>query len=376
MAVRIVPVERHADLRTFVDFPWKIYRSDSNWIPPLKKSVLRLLDKEQHPFWKFSDQLLLLAYQGSELVGRIAGIIDRNYNAFHKTGMGIWGFFECVNDVEVARELFARVEQWVCDHGMTFLRGPLNPSTNYELGMLCGGYEHRPTFMMPYNPPYYNDLVEAAGFRKEKDLVSFIVDSSWRPPEWTQRLAQRIKEERHLTIRCADPDQIEREVAIIKAVYDDSWNQNWGYVPMTDDEAMEMARNLKMIADPELISFIYYKDEPVAVTLVVPDINPLLKHLKGKTGLLGPLRYLLHRKEINGMRGLLFGIKQKYRQLGLPFVALDHLFQAVMKSQRYFYLELGWNLEDNDAINMLEKEGGAKPFKHYRIYRKSFADRW
>lgn len=376
MGVRIVPVERRTDLKTFVNLPWKIYRNDPNWVPPLKKSVLRLLDKEQHPFWKSAEQLLLLAYHGSEPVGRIAGIVDRNYNNFHKSGMGAWGFFECVNDQETARALFERVEEWVCDQGMTFLRGPLNPSTNYEIGMLYEGFEHRPTFMMPYNPPYYNDLVEAAGFRKEKDLLSFIVDNSWRPPEWMQRLAQRIKEERHLTVRCADPDQLEREMAIIKSVYDESWNQNWGYVPMSDEEAMEFARDLKLIADPELISIISYKDEPVAVTLVVPDINPLLKRFKGNIGLLGPIRYLLYRKEINGMRGLLFGIKRQYRQLGIPFVALDYLFNVVLKSQRYFYLELGWNLEDNDAINMLEKEGGARPFKKYRVYRKSFADRW
>lgn len=374
--ITIVSVDTPSDMEEFIGFPWKIYGNGPNWVPPLKEHMRRLLDPEQHPFWKFSERILLLARRGSETVGRIAGIIDGNYNRYHKTGMGSWGFFECINDREVSRALFESVEQWVCRRGMTFLRGPLNPSTNYEIGMLVEGFDRPPTFMMPYNPPYYPELVEAAGLRKEKELISYVVDRSWSPPDWMERLGERIKRDRNISIRPIDKRHIQAEVALIKHIYDQCWFKNWGFVPMTDEEAAEMASNLVKFADPDLIFFVHYRDEAVGVGLVVPDINPLLKRLNGKLGLLGLIKALLYRKEVIGLRGLLFGIKDEYRQMGLPFLALDYLFGVVKKKNQYHYLELGWNLDENEAINQLEAEGGAKPRNKYRIYRKSFADRW
>lgn len=374
--VEVVPVETPRDLAEFVELPWKVYENDSNWIPPLKKEVSRLLTPGRHPFWEFSERVLFLARRGSEAVGRIAGIVDGNYNSFHSTAMGTWGFFECMNDREAARALLSHVAQWVRKRGMTFLRGPLNPSINYEIGLLTEGFEHRPTFMMPYNPPYYADMVEHAGLRREKELLSYIVDRSWSPPEWMVRLGRRLKSQSQIRVRHAVKKDLEQEVALIKRIYDESWERNWGYVPMSDAEAAEMAKNVVRIADPEIVFFIYFKDEPVAVGLAVPDINPLLKRFNGKIGITGVVKYLLYRKEINGMRGLLFGIKEEYRQLGIPFVGLDYLLGVARKTNKYHYLELGWNLEDNDAINVIEEEGGARPFKKYAIYRKSFADRY
>jgi hypothetical protein len=374
--VEIVSVETAGQMKEFVDLPWRIYAGDPNWVPPLKKVVRHMLDKDSHPFWRFSERLLLLAKRGNETVGRIAGIIDGNYNDFHRTGMGIWGFFECFDDRDAADALFSRVEEWLRKKGMTFLRGPLNPSTNYEIGMLYEGYEHPPTFMMPYNPRYYHDLVESAGFRKEKDLQSYYVDRSWQPPEWMMKLGEKVMQRGDVTIRHARFETLEKDVKLIKNIYDQCWNKNWGYVPMTDGEVEELTKELARFADPELVFFIYVKDEPVSVGMSVPDINPLLKRLNGKIGLLGAIKFLLYRKEIRGMRGLIFGIKEEYRQLGLPFVGLQYLFRVADRTDKYNYLELGWNLEDNDAINVLEKEGGARPFKKYRIYGKSFADRW
>jgi len=374
--IQIVQVQTPSDLNAFINLPWKLYRKHPNWVPPLKKYVRKLLDTKRHPFWQFSDQLLLLARRGSETVGRIAGIIDRNYNRYHNAGMGAWGFFECINDREVARALFSRVEDWVCGQGMTFLRGPLNPSTNYEVGLLVDGFDGLPTFMMPYNPPYYLDLVESAGFRKEKDLLSFIVDRNWEPPEWMEALGRRLREQGSVTVRSGDVKNLHAEIALMKKIYDESWAKNWGFVPMTDDEGSELAANLVRIVDPDFAVFIFFKNEPAGVGLAVPDLNPLLKRLNGKIGLIGAIKWLLYRKEVRGLRGLLFGVKEEYRQLGLPFVGLTHALQVARGSDRYDYLELGWNLEDNEAINKLEEEGGARPHKRYRVYRKSFADRW
>ncbi len=376
VGLEIAQIDRPHELKAFIDFPWSVYAGDPNWVPPLKSSVRFLLDRDRHPFWGFSDRVLFLAMRDGRPVGRIAGIVDRNHNRYHQEGMGSWGFFECFNDKEVAHALFNRVEEWVREQGMTFLRGPLNPSMNYEVGLLTEGFEHRATFMMPYNYPYYCDLVESAGFRKEKDLLSFLVDNKWRPPEWIERLIRRLKSNGAAYVRRGDRRRLNEDLRLIKKIYDECWAGNWGFVPMTEKEFGFMCDELKRIADDDLIFFVYVGDRPVGAAVIVPDINPLLKRLNGKIGLSGLIKVLLYKREIRGTRGLLFGIKEGYRQTGLPFVALDYLFDTMRKKGNYDYLELGWNLEDNEDINQLESEGGARLFKRYRIYRKDFPDRW
>lgn len=376
--VEIIEANSLANLNEFINLPWEIYSSHPNWVPPLKKVVRRMLDPQAHPYWQFSERVLLLAKRDGETVGRIAGIVDRNYNAYHGTGMGAWGFFECENDADAARELFSGVAEWARTKGMTYLLGPFNPSTNYEIGMLIEGFEHRATFMMPYNPPYYIELVEKCGLRKEKDLLSFLVDRGWKSPEWMERIAERLKKDGRFTIRnpSRKTNTVEEVVTLIRQIYDECWADNWGFVPTTDGEVSELAKNLDRFADEDLIFFVYFEDEPIGAALMVPDINPLLKRLNGKIGLVGLLKYLIYRKEIVGVRGLLLGIKKKYQEVGVPFLLLYHALDVAYAKEQYQYLELGWNLEDNQAINQLEIDGGAKLFKKYRIFRKTLADRW
>jgi hypothetical protein len=367
--VGIVPVSIGSDLDDFINLPWKIYAGNENWVPPLKKAVRRMLDQDRHPFWKFSERVLFLARRGGKTVGRIAGIIDNNYNEFHGEKMGIWGFFECENDPEAAIKLFAAVENWTRQKGMTFLRGPLNPSTNYEIGMLVEGFQYPPTIMMTYNLPYYIPLVEACGFTKEKDLFALLLEKDDRASARVERLARRIRRNNNISIRNADKRQFESEMAIFKDIYNSAWSSNWCAVPMTDEEVMDMAKEIVQIMDPDLIFFIYYDDQPVGVCLMLPDINPLLKRLNGKIGLLGLLKYLLYKKEITGVRGLAMGFKKSHRKLGLPLVAFDHLMK-LWKKKNCKYVELGWNLEDNDDINKFELELGCRIYKKYRIFRK------
>ena len=369
--IEIITVERGSELKDFIDLPWKIYAEYPNWVPPLKKEVRRMLDPRMHPFWEFSERILFLARRGSETVGRIAGIIDRHHNEFHGEKMGIWGFFECADDPEAAAALFSSVETWVRRKGMTFVRGPLNPSINYEVGLLIEGFDYPPALMMTYNPPYYPRLVESCGFTKEKDLFAFLIDGDYRLPEWMDRLAERMAQKKGIHIRRSrlkDPDS---EFALIREIFNDCWSGNWGFVPLSDNETREMEKNVVKIADPDLAFFIYYEDEPAGVCVILPDINPLLKRLNGRIGLSGLLKILMYRREITGLRGLLFGIKEKYRQLGLPMLAFRHLYEVVRKKEKYRYLELGWTLEDNESINFLVEEAGARIHKKYRIFRKS-----
>jgi hypothetical protein len=374
--VEIVTVSKEADWKTFIDLPWKIYSGDRNWVPPLKKMVRRLLDPEQHPFWRFSQGTFFLARRGTRAVGRIAAIIDNNYNEYRHEKMGSWGFFECENDPEAAHALFSSAEQWVANRGMHFLRGPLNPSTNYEVGMLIEGFEYPPAFMMTYNPRYYAALAESYGLTKEKDLWALILKdgNSGEKRPFLERVAQRIQEKGNVRIRPADISRFAEEIPLIKGIYDSAWSSNWGFVPMSDGELVEMGRNLVSIVDPDLVFFVYYNDEPVGFCLIVPDINPLLQRLNGKMGPLGFLKVRLYKNDIKGLRGLLFGFKHSHQKMGLPLVAFQHLNHLRAAKQRYEYLELGWNLEDNHDINQFEMDLGARVYKRYRVYGKPLSE--
>jgi GNAT superfamily N-acetyltransferase len=367
----IVTVEGGAELKEFIELPWKIYAEHPRWVPPLKKEIRRMLDPRKHPFWEFSERILLLARRGSKAVGRIAGIIDRRYNGFHGEKMGIWGFFECADDPEAAAALFSSAEEWALQKGMTFMRGPFNPSSNYEVGLLIEGFNYPPALMMPYNPPYYPGLVESCGFMKEKDLFAFLIDGDYRLPEWMDRLAERLTRKKGVHIRPSRPKDANAEFALIKEIYNAAWSGNWGFVPLSDNEMLDIQKHVMKFADPDLVFFIYYEHEPAAFCVIFPDINPLLKRFNGRIGLTGLLKFLMYRREINGLRLLMFGVKEEYQQLGLPMLAFHHILEVVRKKGKYRYLELGWTLEDNEAINSLIEEAGARKHKRYRIFRKS-----
>ena len=371
--IEIITVEGESELKDFIELPWKIYVAYPKWVPPLKKEVRRMLDPLKHPFWEFSQRILFLARRGKETVGRIAGIIDGRYNRFHNEKMGIWGFFECADDPQAAAALFSSVEKWARNKGMTFIRGPLNPSTNHEAGLLIQGFDVPPSLMMTYNPPYYSGLVQSCGYFKEKDLLAFLIDSDYELPGWMDRLAGKIAQKKGVRITHFIPKDADAEIAQIRQIYNDAWSGNWGFVPLSEKEMQDIGKNIMEFTDPDMAFFIYFEDEPAAFCMVFPDINPLLKRFNGRVGLLGALKYFLYRKEIVGLRLFMLGIKEKYRQLGLPMLALHHIYEIVRKKEKYRYMEIGWTLEDNEAVNSLIEDAGAKMYKKYRIFRKSLS---
>jgi hypothetical protein len=367
--VEILSVTKESEIADFINLPWKIYADKPNWVPPLKKAVRRLLDPNRHPFWKFSERVLFLAKRGSRTVGRIAGILDNNFNSFHNEDMGAWGFFECENDLSTARALFEAVEQWTRSKGLSFMRGPFNPSTNYDVGLLVEGFQYPPSIMMPYNPPYYLQLVESYGFLKEKDLLAVILERNSKKTDRIDRLVRRISRNKNVTIRQADKKNFDSEMALIREIYNAAWSRNWGFVPMTDEEMVEIGKEMIRIADTDIILFVYYEGEPVGVIVALPDIGPLLKRLNGKIGLLGILKFLLYKHEIRGARALAMGFKKSHQGLGLPLLAFNHLIK-VWENKVFDYVEIGWNLEDNYDIIKIELEFGARIYKRYRIFRK------
>jgi hypothetical protein len=365
----IRPVSGKSDMKKFIELPWVVYEHDELWIPPLKPSVAKLLNQKKHPFWQFSEGEYFLAEKNGEVIGRIVALIDRNNNTFHQEKVGAWGFFECIQDPEAACGLFETAENWLRQRGMTAIRGPLNPSTNYEIGLLVEGFLKEPALMMTYNPSYYLELVYGAGYRKEKDLFSFRITRDYQVPDWIFELSERICKNNDITIR--SPKKWKRDdIRLLCNIYKECWADNWGFVPTTEKEEDELARDLLFLIEPELAFFVYYDKEPVGIGVLLPDFNPLLRHFNGNLGLSALYKKFKYQSEIKGLRGLLFGVKNDYRQLGLPLVSVQYVMNILNKIDKYEYAEMGWTLEDNEAINRLFNECGISPDKRYRIYRK------
>jgi hypothetical protein len=238
--------------------------------------------------------------------------------------------------------------------------------------LLIEGFDYPPVVEMAYHPPYYSRLVESCGFAKEKDLLAFLIEGDYHLPEWMDSLAGRIARKKGIHIRRINRKDLDAEFALIREIYNDSWSGNWCFVPLSANEMRDIQKNVMQFTDTDLAFFIYYENEPAAVCVIFPDMNPLLKRLNGRIGVMGLLKVLLYRREIKGLRLLMLGIKDKYRQMGIPLLAFHHICEVVRGKKKYRYMELGWTLEDNEAINSLIEETGAKQYKKYRIFRKSF----
>ncbi len=369
--VTVRPVEGAADLETFIGLAWTVQGQNPHWVPPLRSEVKKLLDTK-HPFWLRAERQLFLAEREGRAVGRIAAIMDAAFIDYHHELAGAWGFFECENDQEAASALFEEAQAWCMGKGLTHFRGPFNPSTNYEIGMLVQGFDVPPAIMMTYNPPWYCELVEGAGLAKEKDLLAFEFRRGHQLPQWVLDISGRLVDKGEVRLRHMDKKNLLSEVELMSSLYQAAWARNWGFVPMSHAEIEAMAESLLPILDEDMAFFLYVGDDPAGVGLLLPDVNPLLKRLNGKVGVGGLVKYLLYKSEIRGVRALLFGVKPQYHQMGVPLVALDYVLKKAEAKTRYETLEMSWNLEDNEGINALLLDFGGRISKRYRLYRKDF----
>jgi len=355
------------DWKDFLKLPWKIYKDNKYWIPPLLSEVKMLLDTRKHPFWEHAQRQIFLARKDGTAVGRIVSIIDDNHNNFHQEKTGFFGFFESIDDFDVARCLLDEVKGWLRRNGMKIMRGPANPSLNDECAFLLEGFDKPPTIMMPYTQPYYLEFMERYGFRKAKDLYSLLKKVEDGIPQRIEKIVERIKKKTRVKIRPFDMKNFRRDIQFIKDIYNSAWEKNWGFVPMTDKEMDLTAKNLKQIVVPDLVLFAEIDNKPVGVSVTVPDMNQVMKRLNGKLGPVEILKFLYYRKKIDGVRSLIGGVKKEYRNSGIIAVLYYETEKAASRLG-YKWGELGWNLEDNDLINRFDMATGAKIYKKYRIY--------
>jgi len=365
--IEVVPVDNKKALNQFVELPFSIYRDDSHWVPPLRIAVKELLDKQKHPFYANAEAEFFLARRDGNVVGRIAAIIDRNHNQFHQEKAGFFGFYESINDVAVARALLERARQWVFGHGAEFLRGPVNPSTNYECGMLIEGFDTDPMVMMTYNPQYYPVLMEQVGLRKAKDLFAYLSNANTIDMKKIGRVADKVLATNGVRVRPINMKDFAADVDKVWNVYKAAWSRNWGFIPMTREEFVQMGKEMKMILKPDLVLIGEVGDRVVGFALALPDVNHALKPARGSLLPTGLLKILYYQRLIKNVRVLALGVVEEYRASGLAAGFYATLVRSARKLG-FGDCEMSWILEDNVLMNRSLEVMGAKRYKTYRIY--------
>ena len=369
--IEVTPVLDVADRDRFIKFSWEIYRDDLHWVPPLLMERHEFLDPSKNPFFLHAEVALFLARRAGEIVGRIAAVEDRNFNSFHGSRVAYFGLFECVNDVQVAAALFQAAREWARGRGLESLLGPMNLSTNYEVGLLVEGFDSDPYLQMTYNPPYYGELIEKCGLEKAKDLYAWERSAS-PPPERFSRVADKIRAHSEVQIRSVNLRNFDAEVTRIKEVYNAAWEKNWGFVPMTEKEFDKLARDLRQFVVPTLALLAECQGEPIAFSLTIPDYNQALKRLNGRLttyGLpIGLLKLLYFARKIDRVRLMALGVKSGWRRRGIDAVLV---VETIRRVHRLGYQggEVSWTLEDNDLINRTIEASGCTRTKRYRVYR-------
>jgi hypothetical protein len=364
---------RRADRRRFVAVPAPLYRGDPCYVPPLRRDVHRLLDPSVNPWHRHGEIALFIARRGGETVGRIAAVHDRRPDPASPARMGAFGFFECVDDTECATALLAAAERWARERGLSAIHGPISPSMDDECGCLVQGFHSPPVIQMPYNPPYYATLIEAAGYEKEQDLLAyeFLSNQEVRAP--IARIADAVEANEDFRLRRVDLRRFRDEVEIVRRIYNSAWERNWGFMPLDGVEIAWRAKALKQIIDPRFALFIEARRdgvfEPVAFGLAVPDINEILIRLKGRLTPLAILRIVRGLRRVKGIRVILLGVVAEYRKRGLEALIIREIHRRAAQGG-IPRAELSWVLEDNALMNRTIRKAGGRHYKTYRIYAK------
>ena len=367
--VSVQPVRSGADLGRFLKLPFRLYRNDPNCVPPLLSDLKNTLTPGRNPFWNHAERELFLARRDGTVVGRIAAVVDRNYNAYHQSKLAFFGYFETEDDLEVARALFAAVDRFARDRGLTAVYGPANPSLNDEVAMLIDPFDSPPMVKSSYNPAYYPRLAEAAGFVKVKDFYAFSMDTDQPIPEKYERVVKALLSRPEIEIRHPDLRNLKPALDLVKQVYNDAWSKNWDFAPMTGEEMEELARQLKPLIITDFISMVMYKGEIAAMSIGLPDYNQVLKKMNGRLFPLGWLTFLTERRRISQGRLWTLGVMHKFRHQG--FDALLY-YDALRAARRHGYThgELSMILEDNLPIIRPITNLGARICKTYRVFQR------
>ena len=375
--ISVQPVRKSRELGEFVHFPNALFHEDPNWIAPLDVEVKRFLSKK-HPFRSHGHAELFVARQEGKVVGRIMASDDPRYNEQHDSNVGCFGLFHCIDDQRVANQLLGQAADWLRQRGRTSVMGPIDYSTNYTAGLLVDGFDSPPRFLMNHNPPYYERLLSQWGLTKASDLYAWWfdrdngIDQKWR--SLVKRLAKRNK----IVIRSMRMKQFDQEVKLLGELYNQAWDDNWGFVRMTAAEFRDFAHGLRKFAVPEMMLIAEVDGKPVGIAITMPDLNEALAPLNGRLtwrGLpIGLARLIRRMKKIKTARLAALGVIPAYRRRGVAEMLIQQTFDYGKDVLDYTGAELSWTLEENDMINRSIERVGGDCYKTYRIYEKSLSD--
>ncbi len=371
-AVQVHPVTSRADLKRFVDFQYDHYRGNEVWIPPLRRDVHHTLNPKKNAFFEHgSIQPFLAVDQEGSVVGRIAGIVNGMHLRKYDDGTGFFGFFESIDDFDVASALLEAVRSWSSEQGLTGLRGPTNPSMNDTAGLLTDGFDREPAVLMPYNPPYYEAFLLRFGFERAMTMWAYYIHKKYVHLEKLRRGVEIVKRRNPgLRLRTVDMDRFDEEAKSILHIYNDAWSDNWGHVPMTDAEFAQMAKEMKQIVDPNIVFLLEDDGRPVAFSISLPNVNQLLRHVDdGRLLPLGLPKMLTYAK-FGGLyecRTPLMGVLRNYQGRGLDAI-LNLAIIEKGPEHGYDASEMSWVLDSNMRLrNALESFGGVVD-KQYAMF--------
>ena len=377
----IQPVSSHQERLDFIHFQWEVYKDDPLWVPPIISERVEFLDKNHHPFHQHSAVEFFAARRNGKPVGTIAAILNNRHNEFHGEQVGFFGLFEVLEDQEAAEALLETACDWVRERGMTAIRGPANFSTNEEVGLLVDGWDGPPVIMMTYNPGYYVDFIEGAGFHKAMDLLAYTLDlvqfgpNGENLPPKLLRVTKKIEERGGFTVRKINLRDFDNDVARFKSIYNSAWEKNWGFVPMTDAEIDYTAAGLKQIIDPDIVVFAEKDGEPIGAMLPLPDVSQALIRAYPRPGVpewWTMAKLLWHwkvRRCVDTIRGFAGGVLEQHRGRGVEAVLMVSMAQAALG--RYRRAEISWVLESNMMMRRTAEMLGGEVYRTYRLYEKA-----
>ncbi len=370
--VSIHVVEGRRLLNKFIGFPYKLYKNDSNYVPELRISQREILNKKKNPFFQHSEAEYFIAINDKgDVVGRIAAITNAKYIEHWNENYGFFGFFECIDDQNVANALFNNAFNWIKSKGVDGVYGPMNPSTNDQCGTLIDGFNTPPYIMMIHNKPYYQTLFDNYGLSKKMDLFCYHLFRK-QVPEKMLVLANKIEERlstRDIIIRKVNFSDLKNETKKLRYIYNKAWEKNWGFIPMTEDEFTKLVKELKMVTTPDLVYIVEEKGDPIAFVACLPNLNEVT--IKIRNGRLLPFnlfRLIGFKKRVKSARVLTLGLIENYRKTGIDACLYAKCFEGA-KKLGYDEAEASWILENNLMMNRALQNVGGKVYKKYRIYQ-------
>ncbi len=368
--IQVEPVQTRRQQKQFFQLPWQLYRDDPLWVPPLRKNQLELLGYKPHPFHDVADVQTFVAERGGEVCGRIATIIHHDHIKRYDEQRAFFGFFESVNDEEVAGRLFDTAFQWLRERGMESIRGPMSPAFHYEIGMLIDGFQYPPSFMIPYNPAYYPELLDRyGGFEKAQDLYTFYGHLSEVPKllETINFVVAQAKQRFDIKLRAIDKRRFTEEIELFLRIYNQSFQSHWGFVPMSEAEMIQISAEMKHLILPDYTVYAEVDGKTIGVLFALPDYNPRIRKIDGRLFPFGFARLLWNRHGINRARVISTNVVPEFQMWGLAAVMLEYLIPIAQRNGLE-HVEFSWVAESNKLSRLTLENGGGAREKTHRIF--------